>query len=267
MTSLVEESIENQFGELSNEDIKEISDGLKNIDVHNNEISKQKICDLLNKIDLQNFIENITNKNFLIIDFFKYLLQIISVNFPKKKYISNDDNCPITGTLTDKDDFNITDFIFARMLYTYAMFLITNNLDGNSFLRNFYSNNILNVLKNLSDNKESKDIQLSTDLPSKLIITQLTDECIDGGRSPKCKHQISNEYDSTSCSRINYLLLKYNDKYGNPTVAIIDPGSYYGISNIKYRNKQQVYYLNALNDEILLKIGKINIRFYITIFN
>jgi hypothetical protein len=59
-----------------------------------------------------------------------------------------------------------------------------------------------------------------------------------------------------SCSRINYLLLKYNDKYGNPAVAIIDPCSYFDISDNKYRNKQQVYYLNASNNKIELKIGK-----------
>jgi hypothetical protein len=246
---------------LSENDILKIKCSIQTIELSKNNYNK--ICDLLNRCDLKEFQ---TNK---IIDIFNCFLQIIFQNFPKKStviYDDDDDRPPMSLTLSDRNDFSIIDSIFSRMLYTYAMFLIANKLDGNSFLRNFYSNDILNVLKKLSNNKESKDVVLDIFFNNKTITMNLKDECIDGGRYHKCNILISEENDNLSCSRIHFLILSYHDKFGHPTIAIIDPGSYLGISDNKYKRK--VHYLDlSENNKTLLNMGSIPVEFSVKVID
>lgn len=264
MSNSVNEPIDNN--KLSENDILKIKSFLQKFDVDKNDY--YRICDLFNRCDLTEFKKDLTNNKLLIIDFFNYLLQIILNNFPKKSTIiyDDDDRSPISSTLSDRNDFSITDSIFSRMLFTYAMFLIANKLDGNSFLRNFYSNDILNVLKKLSNNKESKDVVLYIFFNNKTITMNLKDECIDGGRYHTCNILISEENDNLSCSRIHFLILSYHDKFGDPTIAIIDPGSYLGISDNKCKRK--VHYLDlSENNKTLLNMGSIPVEFSVKVID
>jgi hypothetical protein len=248
------------FNYLSENDTSKIKSAIQTFELSKNDFIK--ICDLFNRCDLKEFQ---TNK---IIDIFNCFLQIIFQNFPKKSIViyDDDDRPPMSLTLSDRNDFSITDSIFSRMLYTYAMFLIANNLDGNSFLRNFYSNDILNDLKKLANNKESKDVVLDISFNNKTITRNLKDECIDGGRYHECNILISEGDDNLSCSRIHFLILSYHDKFGNPTIAIIDPGSYLGISDNKYKRK--VHYLDlSENNKTLLNMGSIPVVFSVKVID
>ena len=256
--------------------LREISISLNKIDFKNYDYDdsqlKIKICFLLVNLDstLNEKFTNIEESEKHMNDILLYLIDIVIKEFPKEKSNIGEIKTVLTGSLSGQDKFNLLDYISSRIIYTYAMNIESRNLNGVAVMTNFYEKYIYNQLKILSNNTQLKEAKLSITINDEKQTVNLLNRAISGGRSEYVDVKIAKYVEFAKCSRVHFLILYYNDIDEKPTIAIVDPGSFLGISenNNGYSIKEQVFYMKALNDnKMVLKVGEIIVEFSAIIDN
>ena len=245
--------------------INEINDAIKSIDFNDNEDqtqNKEAICKLLNinkSIKNESSNENEKDRNKILKDLLKLILDF----FPDRKSNITDSKPLLSGSLANQDNFNIHDYIFLRIIYTYIMYLESKKLDGISFAKKFYEEYFRFSLED--ENNQLKEVELVITFNNKQINLKLFKNILTLGRlKGRVDVEIAEETDQSLCSRLHGMIVQFINKDGKPTIAIIDPGSLLGISkkNIRYSVKEQVFYLEVINNnEITLEVGEIIINF------
>jgi hypothetical protein len=244
--------------------IDEINNAIKSIDFDDNQDQTQNkitICKLLNNpIKNESSNENEKDRNKILKDLLKLILDF----FPDRKSNITDSKPLLSGSLANQDNFNIYDYIFLRMMYAYIMYLENKKLDGISFAKKFYGEYLHYSLED--ENNQLKEVELVITFNNKQISLKLFKNILTLGRlKDRVDVEIAEETDHFICSRLHSMIVQFINKYGKPTIAIIDPGSLLGISkkNIRrYSIKEQVFYLEVINNnEIILEVGEIIINF------
>lgn len=242
---------------------------LKNSGIH----SKQTL------IESYSSVEKLINK--FLTSFCELLEQEkawFSSNFKSEEFNSEESNSeeigPISGVLSEQKNFNFKDILFSRLVNMCA--LLFHNLkyefgveDISCKILHEMLKNTTKELRNLCQEKDKDlpeiEVQISFNDKVKTFIfsNKLTRIII--GRHINCDVNLAEgkSKDFNLCSRIHGGLVFFRNKFGNPTIALIDFGSLLGI-NEKHRcgflSREPVFYLNPKSSDMTFKMGEPEVR-------
>ena len=204
--------------------------------------------------------------------FYEFFIKKKTWFSPKSTEIDYEENQPLlSGPLSGEQNLNHKDILFLRLTYMCA--LLFNHLSIEFKIEDISSKILDKIYKNTSDELRNlspvKDIVLpNLDITISFDDKKETFSLSDLLQFLKIGRHIDNDFSISKgknyyCSRFHAILFYYINKFGSPTIALIDPGSLLGIKekySYGFSSRKPVFYFDFKSSDRTFKMGDFEVK-------